>query len=244
VNIPETADLIELLAAANVLNRLDPKTPEVWAAALGDLEYRDCMQAAAVLIRTAQWVKIADVRDAVHDIRAERIRNANVVYDGQPEETGTQSAANIRALVDAAGDGRFADRTIGEALITNPPALRGRALLALESGVGREVPSPRAGVVNVLAVACPHCGAPARKTCRTRGKSMPDAHPARLEDARRIAAGQTPADRSAEERERERRLEASRAALAALPPGTVIEPDDGWTPGGSKRRPKRKRRTA
>jgi hypothetical protein len=195
VNIPETADLVELLAAANVLNRLDPKTPEVWAAALSDLEYRDCMLAAAHLIRTTQWVKIADIRDAVRDIRAERIRAANPVYDGEPHETGDESATNIRALVDAAGSGHLANRTIREALESGePPAIGGSAKAMIEA-VGQRIPSPRVGVVNVLGVGCPHCQARPGQLCTSgtkRKRRHADAHPSRLEHARRVAAGTEP----------------------------------------------------
>lgn len=225
MNIPETADLIELLAAANVLNRLDPKTPEVWAAALSDLEYRDCMLAAAHLIRTAQWVKIADVREAVHDIRAERIREANLVYDGQPHETGEQSAENLRALVDAAASGRTARRTITQALEAAPPAAAVGRRKAMLEAVGQRVPSPRAGVVNVLGIACPACWSPAGKTCSSRrGRSRADVHPARLEDARRLAAGQPPVDRTEIEAERQQRLQAARRVLEIEGPTAFVPP--------------------
>lgn len=225
MNIPETADLIELLAAANVLNRLDPKTPEVWAAALCDLEYRDCMQAAARLIRTTQWVKIADVRDTVHEIRADRIRNANLVYDGNPDETGTESARNLRALVDAAGDGHLPPRTITAALDPGhqaEPTARGRAIL---DAVGQHFPAPRQGVVNVLAISCPICHARPGRTCQSRRKKhRADVHPARLDDARRIAAGQPPVDRSQAVIEERQRREAAARALELNGASSFIPP--------------------
>jgi hypothetical protein len=238
VNIPETADLVELLAAANVLNRLDPKTPEVWAGALSDLEYRDCMQAAVHLVRTAQWVKIADIRDTVHAIRADRIREANLVYDGIPEETGVQSAANVRALVGAAGDGRLANRTIREALESGePPAASGRAKAMLEA-VGRHIPSPRAGVVNVLAVACPVCFVPVGRSCQSRRKKhRADVHPARLEDARQAAAGRPPVDRTQLATEQEQRRIAARALLGEDGPSTFVPPGRDEEPPTPKAKP-------
>ncbi|MGK5733188.1 hypothetical protein, partial [Streptomyces sp. URMC 124] len=49
-----------------------------------------------------------------------------------------------------------------------------------------------------------------------------------LEDARRAASGLPPVDESKAREELQRRLDASRAALAALPPGTTAEPNDGF----------------
>ncbi|GGP55656.1 zinc finger domain-containing protein [Streptomyces abikoensis] len=228
----EALNLIELLSAANVLNRMEERTPDVWAAALADLDAADCLKAAAHLVRTQQWVKICDVRDAVAELRAARIAAANLVYDGDPRESGAESLQSLRALVDAAASGRLPAQPIRAALEpapdTAPATGRARAVLA---AVGNRVPSPREGVVNVFAVACRICNArPGRPCTSTRNprRRRADPHPARLDDARRAAAGLPPVDPAEEHEEMARRLAASRAALAALPPGTIIEPDDGF----------------
>lgn len=225
----ETANLLDLLAAANVLNRFEAQTPDVWHAALADLEYRDCMQAAANLIRTQQWVKICDIRDAVHRIRAQRIAAANPLYDGNPHETPEDGVQNLRALIGAAGAGLLPTRTITAALEAagTDEELDERTEAAL-AAVGRHVPGPRAGVVNVLAVACPHCHALPGNRCTAGRRKLTDPHWARLDDARRIAAGQAPRDRASVELEVQQQLAYSRRAIAALPPGETPEPDDGF----------------
>jgi len=223
----QTDALLEVLAGAGVLNRLTDTSPDVWASALGDLDARDCMQAAGHLIRTQQWVKIADIRQAVTGIRAERIRGSNPLYGGDPDETGAESARNLRALVDAAAGGRMPQQAITAALRTdNPAATPGvRARAAIEA-VGRSVPQPREGVVNVMAVGCRVCQAKPGHSCtgttaKTRHRRRSDVHPGRLEDARRQAAGLPPLDT-----EDTARHEASvRAATAAQAARALADAD-------------------
>ncbi|MGK5734300.1 hypothetical protein, partial [Streptomyces sp. URMC 124] len=177
----EALDLVELLSAANVLNRMEDRTPDVWAAALADLDPADCMRAAAHLIRTQQWVKICDIRTTVADLRAERITAANALYDGNPGETGAQSIASRRAVLDAAASGRLPARPIQAALEPAPGTepLDGRAQAVLAT-VGRYVPSQRDGVVNVFSVACRICHAPAGRNCtstRDTRRRRTDPHP-------------------------------------------------------------------
>lgn len=226
----QTGDLLELLAAANVLNRLDERTPDVWHAALADLEYRDCMRAAAHLIRTQQWVKIADIRQAVLAERRDRLERHT---EAHPPLGDTGDATYRPALLAerrAIASGHIAPQPVpalpaGE---TGHQPGRARAILAT---VGSSVPGPREGVVNVLAVACSICHARPGRPCtspRNPARRRADAHPARLEDARRVAAGQPPAGRDDEQQELERRVAAARAATARMeqPP----EPDDDFDP--------------
>lgn len=163
---PDQADnLLELLAAANVLGRLDDNAPDVWAAALNDLDYRDCMTAAAHLIRTERWVKIADIRDTVHRIRAERIAAANPIYDGRPDESGAESAAGIRRLIDHAAAGRLPAQPVRAALESGAGYShdgKTRAVLAI---VGSTLPGPTTALGRVLAVECPHCHAQPKQRC-------------------------------------------------------------------------------
>ncbi|MEV4440428.1 hypothetical protein AB0K09_15665 [Streptomyces sp. NPDC049577] len=108
---------------------------------------------------------------------------------------------------------------------TAPTPSRARAILA---AVGHTAPSPADG--NPRSVHCSRCHAEPGRSCTTAGRRRPDVHPIRLEDARRAAAGQPPVTLAEEQQELERRLAASRAALSALPPGTRIEPADGFVP--------------
>lgn len=222
MNQNQTEDLLELLAGAGVLNRLTDSSPEVWAAALADLDPRDCMRAAGHLIRTQQWVKISDIREAIAAARAERIAAANLVYDGNPGETGAQSADSIRALVDAAASGELPSASITASLGLDQPAelLSGRARAAL-AATGRSIPRQREGVTNVLAVGCPRCFARPGRNCTTGHRRRANVHPARLDDAHRAAAGLPPVDPADMQRELERRREVTRRAL-----GETAQADD------------------
>lgn len=184
---PEQADnILELLAAANVLGRLDDKAPDVWAAALNDLDYRDCMTAAAHLIRTERWVKIADVRDTVHRIRAERIAAANPIYDGQPDESGAESAARIRHLVNLAAAGQLPTQPVAAAIESGAGYShdgKTRAALAI---VGSTMPGPATALGRVLAVECPRCHAQPKQRCTglaRRREPNRNPHAARFEAA-------------------------------------------------------------
>lgn len=229
----QTVDLLDLLAAANVLNRLDERTPDVWHAALGDLEYRDCMRAAAHLIRTQQWVKIADIRQAVLAERRDRLERHTEAHP-PPGDTGDATyrpalLAERRAIASGHAEPQAVPALPpADSDGTPQPTGRARAILA---AVGNSVPGPREGVVNVLAVACPICHARPGRPCaspRNPARRRADAHPARLEDARRVAAGQPPAGRDDEQRELERRVAAARAATTRMeqPP----EPADDFDP--------------
>lgn len=99
---------------------------------------------------------------------------------------------------------------------------RGRAIVAAIGGIPEQ---PGSG--NPRAITCPRCGAEPGRSCTTAGRRRADVHPARLEAAHRAASGLPPVSDDEVHAELKRRLEASRAALAALPPGTVID-----TPAG------------
>lgn len=214
MNQNQTEDLLEVLAGAGVLNRLTDTSPEVWAGALADLDPHDCMHAAGHLIRTQQWVKISDIRDTVIATRAERIAAANLVYDGNPAETGADSVQSLRALVDAAASGELPPASITASLGLDQPAelLSGRARAAL-AATGRSIPRQRDGVTNVLAVGCPRCYARPGRSCMTGHRRRANVHPARLDDAHRAAAGLPPVDPADMQRELERRRDVIRRAL-------------------------------
>ncbi len=99
---------------------------------------------------------------------------------------------------------------------------RGRAIVAAIGGIPE-----RPGNGNSRAITCPRCLAEPGRSCTTAGRRRADVHPARLEAAHRAASGLPPVNEAEVHAEVQRRLNASRAALAALPPGTVIEAPAG-----------------
>ncbi|KAB8162944.1 hypothetical protein FH609_004250 [Streptomyces sp. 3MP-14] len=154
MNLNQTADLLELLSAANVLNRMEAGTPDVWHAALGDLDYRDCMAAAADLIRTQQWVKIADIRKRVGERRSQAA--ADYVGPGLSAEIPDADPDDVAGYLAALRAGRQRAASGLE---------RPRPVAALVAGVGRAVPAPRREP-GPMSIPCPRCTAPMGRGCR------------------------------------------------------------------------------
>jgi hypothetical protein len=184
----------QLLARCAVFDNRKPSAAAVqgWAVALADVPFDDdALTAVAKFYGSAtghtgqRWIQPHHVRELRAQLRATRIHQANLVYDGRPEETGAQSAASLRALERAAADGRVPAKAISAALNagTGRPSPR---LLTAAANVGREIPpaeQPHIGV-NALAVACPHCHVPASQLCRSRRQAKRrDVHPSRLDAA-------------------------------------------------------------
>lgn len=243
MNGEETENLLELLSAANVLNKLEELGPDVWEAALGDLDYTDCMQAAANLVRTHQWVKISDVRKAVREMRAARIKAAMPVYEPpQHDESGAEFVARYRGQLEAAGSGQ-APPVVERVVLGGPPhpsvalavANSFQRVPELEPGSEIDEDGNAVDVSDVrrpgpLGVKCPKCSAAIGRPCRTPGGKERAAHPVRSTASK----GQPVPDESTTEREIERRREASRRHLAALPADAMVEPQDGYTAGGQR----------
>lgn len=198
------AEAGKLLGRASMFDNRKPSAgaADAWAEALEDVPLdEDALSAVAAYYGAAgepterRWLQPHHVRHYRNLARSGRIRDANLVYDGQPEESGAESAENLRALVEAAGSGQVAPRPIRAALEPGKAkAISGRKKAMLEA-VGQHVPSRRAGVVNVLGVGCPHCQARPGQLCTSgtkRKRRHADAHPARLDHARRVAAGTEP----------------------------------------------------
>lgn len=235
------AEAARLLLHAAAFDNRKPSTgaAAAWSAALPDMPLDgDTLNAVAAYYGAAgdpaerRWLQPHHVRHYRGLARVERITAANLRYDGQPGETGAESGVNLRKLITAAGDGKIPARPLHELTTGAQPAVTGRALLAIEAvkAAGEEathpLPSRRAGVVNVLGVPCPICLVPAARVCQSRRrKHRADVHPARLEDARRIAAGQPPADRSQIAVEERQRQEAAARALALSGPSAFVPPD-------------------
>ena len=168
-----------------------------WQQLLRDVSVDDARDAVTEHYSTeTRWLMPADILRGVRQIRAKRIDEAAPIYHGNPDETGLQSAINQRALLRAAGNGELGQRNIRQAIPDRRP-------LALESGkrsnrlqtaldaIGTMPPRIVPGVVNPLAVGCPHCKAAAGRACRTKLAKRPlaDPHPARVDRARDAAAG-------------------------------------------------------
>lgn len=226
----EAIALSKYVAALCPAQRFNEFTPDAWIDVLGPYDAEDARTAVVAVARRQPFISPAEIIDEIRTMRAERIAAANLVYDGDPDAGPVESAKQMRALVRDAGDGQLPPRPIRAALEpaeqTEQPTGRARAILA---SVGRPVPRVRDGVVNVLAVACPRCSAQPGRTCTTGTRRRADAHPARLEDARRAAAGLPPVAPEDGRRELERRLEAARAALDGIDPAD-IDPADNFDP--------------
>jgi hypothetical protein len=214
--------LLEYVSAACPAQRIGEYTPDVWGELLAPYDLDDARRAVMAVASRQPFISPAEIITEIRERRAERIELAHVVYDGNPLETGAESAAARRELLRAAGDGHLPPRTVTAALgradvpalppgTADPAPSRVAAVLA---GVGQSVPRVRDGVINPRAIACRICQALPGTSCTTRGRRRIDVHPARLDDARRIAAGLPPADPEEDRQEQERIRTAAAEHLA------------------------------
>lgn len=161
-----------------------------------------------------------DIIGLARKLRSERLEN--FVYEPPPGDSDPDYLTRRRAQLAAAGDGIRPADPEREALDARP-----RPVAALMPGVGREVPDEDGNVRGALGVTCPKCGAEKLRACKTpNGRRMHVLHPSRIAAANTSTAS-APVNEAAEQ-EIERRKAAARAALAALPPGSVVEPQDGF----------------
>ncbi|MBK3631604.1 hypothetical protein ACGFNQ_02580 [Streptomyces asoensis] len=189
--------LLEYVAAACPAQRIGEHTPDVWGELFAPYALDEARTAVLVVARQQPFVAPADVITEIKARRAERIELANVVYDGDPLETGAESAASVRELIRAAADGLTGPSSIraslgaGERLALPPGAdhgpYEGRAAAA-RAAIGK-MPSSRAGSSDPRARGCRRCGAAPGSSCTTGGRRRRDVHPIRLEDTQRAAAG-------------------------------------------------------
>lgn len=222
----EAIDLSQYVAALCPGQRFNEFTPDAWTEVLAPYDAGDARRAVVQLARRTPFIAPAEIIREIQAMRNARIEAANLVYDGDPDETPEESVARRRALIRAAGDGQLQPAQIGRvrALEAAPRPKRTAAMLEAVADSNRP---PREGAVNVLSIACPRCAARPGRTCTTNGRRRADVHPARLDAARRRAAGLPPADPAAERAELERRRAASAAALAGGQPADA-EPRDGY----------------
>ncbi|MER7807878.1 hypothetical protein [Streptomyces sp900116325] len=212
----EAIQIAEYVAAACPAQKFGEFTPDVWGEILAPYDADDARRAVIAVAARQPFISPAEIITEIKARRADRIDAATLVYDGDPGETGLESARSIRALTKAAADGAIPPRPVRAALGrgTTPELPPGRAAAVL-GAVGNALPAVRAGVTNPRALPCRICQALPGTSCTTRGRRRQDVHPARLDDAKRAAAGLPPIDPADEQLEIERRRAASAAALAA-----------------------------
>lgn len=209
--------LLEYVSAACPAQKIGEFTPDVWGELLAPYDLADARAAVLVVASRQAYVSPAEIIIEIKARREERIALAHAVYDGNPDETGVESAQAVRALFRAAADGRIEQRSITAGLRKGPdapPALPSGRVKAILSAAAKEPPRTREGVVNVRGTSCQRCGARPGASCTSGDRRMADAHPIRLTDAQRAAAGLPPVDPAVEEREIARRIAASAARAA------------------------------
>ncbi|MEU3710510.1 hypothetical protein [Streptomyces catenulae] len=190
------AEAAELLAHCAAFDRrtIGEADARAWGRALHDVPLDDDTRGAVAehYGHTDKWITAAQVREMRTRIRSGRIAAAHPVYDGDPDETGKQFAANWQAQITAAAEGHLPSRTITQAVGAVPSAEL-RALLpavghpvddetepqpyvdeATRAEIRATLPGNRAALVE-LAVDCPNtrCRAARRHLCKSsRGKEL------------------------------------------------------------------------
>ncbi len=211
MNPNETVMLARYVKALCPQQKFDEYTPDAWHDVLADYALVDARAAAAAVARKQPFVSPAEIITEIRRQRAERAADfqgpglSADIPDADPDDIPAYLSA-LRGLRTRAADGL---------------PTRRRPVAELLAGVGREVPPEIAAVKRPgpLGTDCPNCGAAIGRPCRTPGGSERAPHAARIGGA----------DPAVEQAEIERRRNASRRHLAALPEGTVIEPNDGFT---------------
>ncbi|MEU0808755.1 hypothetical protein [Streptomyces sp. NPDC005970] len=231
MNPRDTVMLTRYVKALCPQQKFDEYTADAWHDLLAPYALEEARAAVTRHIRAGNaFVAVGEIVTEIRKARSDRLERhteAEPPVGDLGDHTSYKAAllAERRAIADGRTEPRPVPALPPGTAKEQQPAGRARAILA---AVGDHIPGPREGVVNVLAVICPRCHARPGRTCTTGGRRRADVHPARLEDARRAAAGLPPVDPAETAREIERRRAAAANALAALPPGTVIEPDDGF----------------
>lgn len=206
---PEAVDtILAILASASVVGRLEETSPEVWEDGLSDISGDEGIAAARQLIRTHRWVKIADIVDAVRNMREDRARDLH--GPGQFAEIPDADPDDVKAYLVAVR----AQRTraaLGAELKPRP------ALEAAIENFGPRIPDRDAPIrrPGALGQHCPSCFSPIGRPCKTPGGKERRPHTARFAAAGTpgIDAPLPPAQAAAEE---QRRRQAARIHLAAM----------------------------
>lgn len=228
MNPRETVMLTRYVKALCPQQKFDEYTADAWHDLLAPYNLDEARAAVARHIAAGNaFVAVGEIVIEIRKARNDRL-DRHAEAEPPPGDTGDHTyQAALLAERQAIADGRTEPRPV-PALppgTTEPPTGRARAILTAATNT---IPSPREGVANVLAVPCPRCHARPGRTCTTNGRRRADVHPARLEDARRAACGQPPADPAETTREIQRRLDAARATVDRL--AERPEPADDFDP--------------
>lgn len=199
--------------------RINEFTPDVWGDVLGPYDATEARAAVVAVASRQPFVAPAEIITEIRARRAERIELANIVVDGDPAHTGAESAAALREIIRAAGDGLTGPSSIRDALgagerLALPPGddhgpYEGRAA-AVRAAIGK-MPAGRDTSKDPRGRACRRCGAAPGNSCTAGKRRLREPHPVRLEDMQRAAAGLPLLDLDAEQA---RIVAASAAALA------------------------------
>lgn len=222
----EAAVLCRYVRALCPQQKFDEYTPDAWHDVLAPWDLNDCRTAASNLSGKQVFIAPAEIIAEVKRIRAERL--ANFVYDPPATDRDPNYLQRYRQQLEEVASGRRPPTP-------DRPALEGGPhpdVAAAITGIGRtipephddEKPEPRPGPYGIR---CPRCAAHIGRPCHSphSNRRLARPHPARI----RAAEG-TPTNPATDQAEQDRRRQAARAYLAALPPHTVIEPADGYQP--------------
>lgn len=214
----QTVVLARYVRALCPQQKFDEYTADAWHDVLGEYDLDDARAAAARVAKTQPFVSPSEIIDAIKETRAANARD--IQGPGQPAEIPDADPDDIPAYLAALRSQRTR--------AASGLQLKPRNVKELVSGVGREVPDEDAPARGPLSVACPYCGSPPLRACRqSSGGRLVGFHPSRTDTGRSGAApdvGQQQAQREADIRA------AAARYLAALPPGTRPEPNDGFQP--------------
>ncbi|MEV1079915.1 hypothetical protein AB0I98_16960 [Streptomyces sp. NPDC050211] len=224
----EAVQIAEYVQAACPAQKFGEYTPDVWGEILAPYAVDEARAAVIAVARRQPFVSPAEIVAEVKARRTERIELANIVVDGDPTHTGAESAAALREIIRAAGDGHTGASSISKALgagdhLALPPGAdhgpyTGRAAAA-RAAIGK-MPADRDPTKDPRGRACRRCGAAPGSSCTTNGQRRQDVHPVRLEDTKRAAAGLPLLDH---DQEQARIKAASAAALAREDQVQVLE---------------------
>lgn len=208
MNPKEAVAITRYVRALCPQQKFDEFTADAWHDVLAPYTLDDCRVAAAAVAGRQPFVSPAEIIAEITKHRSDTARDIQgpgqpaAVPDADPDDHVAYLAA-VRQQRTRAGDGQ---------------QLKSRPMLQLVDAVGRDVPAedlpkPR----GPMAVPCPHCGAAVRHPCQRvhSRKRMSGFHDSRIEDARRDEAGLPPVDRSGQQAEVARRIEAARRAAEA-----------------------------
>jgi hypothetical protein len=213
MNPKETVALTRYVRAMCPQQKFDEYTADAWHDLLSEYGLDEARAAAVVVGKRQPFVSPAEIIAVIRQWRTDNARDIQgpglpaAVPDADPDDVQAYLAA-LRQQRMRAGDGL---------------ELKPRPMAALLRGVGQKVPDKDTPAVGPLGVGCSHCGAKPLHACRSGGdRRLSLFHPSRIDAARGGVA------RVSADEEIARRKAAAAAALAELPPGTVIEPQDDF----------------